>query len=427
MLEYPHSQEHEEALLSCCYIDPDVSGREAWDLFQDVNPFYLPETSSLWTALQAMGLDKFDPITASDYCGHMSFDQVRTILNKCVSIANFRVHLKWVQKLHVQRQLLSQLDDTSRQLFVKNADVDQVVDGMRNSLNGVMLSQSDSFRNSESMVVDMLTRAKEGKLGGLYTNHWRLDRVIAPMPPGSCITIAGYTGQGKTTLFNSLQLYMAQKGCGSALFSMEMPTAQVCWRMVAALGRFDSRPQALVDLARDPRVEQMAQTFASMPIHCKDTSSMTIREIKREIRALHSKLGIKVFGVDHIGLVKQVDNKLSREQHIAEVTRVLKETAMEIDGWVFPISQLNRDSQRGSGGPQLHHLRDSGAIEQDSDLVVFVHDPNSHEDSLRACRAKESLDVNLIVAKNRHGGTGRLVVPFAKWCSLFPNDITPEE
>jgi replicative DNA helicase len=409
-----------------------VCGAEAVETFADDNPFYEPKHAAMWMAFQAIDMPKISVLTVADFCRGVDVLAIRDVANECVSIANYKVHLKYVQKLHVQRKQIAIADEFIRTVSCPKADADAAMDSIRTALDGVMLESGSNFSDSTAMAHDTLQAALAGSMGGIYTHHWRLDRVIAPLPPGSVCTIGGFTGAGKSTLFNSIQRYMAEqsadKAVASAVFSMEMPVNQICWRIVAGMIGRSSKPEYLLNnAATDPAIEQGFQRFAAMPIYCKDTASMSTREIRREIKALHSSKGVKVFGIDHIGLVRQTNPKLSREQQIAEVMWMCKETAMEIDGWIFPIAQLNRSSQQSSNGPALHHLRDSGAIEADSDVVVLVHDPNSQDDNIRACRAQQPLDVNLIVAKNRHGGTGRLVVPFAKWCSLFSNEINAEE
>jgi len=427
--ELPYSEDHEKALISCMLDQPLVHGKEVVDSF-DSSPFFIPVCSSIFDAFKRIDIGNISPISIGDYLsnvtgGKLGYMDVRE-LSSIPAFGNFAVHFSFVKQHATQRCLIRAFEQSGQALYNPMAKVDEVMDSVRNQMSEALVGD----KNSMLTAAEMLEQTEES-IGndevGFNTHMWKLDSIVAPIPAGSFVVIAGRPGMGKTTLYNSMQLHMGMHREASALFSMEMPVEQVTKRMVASIARYNSKPSEVHAAWNTQAMVDARETFRGLPIWCKDTPGMTERQIVREIKAMHAATGCKWYAIDHIGKVKCSKRCGSREEEVSVISNALKEVAMEIKGVIVGISQLNRMAEGNE--PQLSHLRESGTIEQDADVVIFVHGKRDTDDDeqLRRVLAGQSIDMDIIIAKSRHTNPGRRMIPFYKHCSLFANDPQTEE
>jgi len=420
MAALPHSEQHEYGLLSCCIQDPLVSGKEALDAFSDENPFYLPECALVWSAFQRIDLDKINQLTISDFLGErLPMTKLLEIGRAQPSIAGFKTHLDWVRKLFAQRGMIARLTLLTDALYDNKARPDDISRDIVDAVGNVMCERHEIATVGEA--IDSMVENYTSNTIGSSTGFHALDRVLAPIPPGALTIIAARPKVGKSALAVCQAINLAQQGIPVGIISMEMPKEQLCARMVASTACVSSRPQDLkYNIDKEHCVKSM-DLLRGLPIFIED-SLHDWKKIKRAIRSLHNKHGIKHWFIDHIGLVRYNGKAQNREREIAEISGDCKQMALEMRGWFFVLSQLNRNAEGVM--PQLHHLRESGSLEQDADAVVFLHykRQDTHDEFMHIQNGGW-LQTTAKVAANRHGPTGPVQMRFYPKYSLFDNRI----
>ncbi len=417
----PHSPNHERAFLSCVLNYPLVRGQDALDEFGECYPFFLPECNLVWEAVRRIDLCKISELTVSDYLGsRIDAMALREISKGASHDAQFSLHLKWVRGQYTKRQLIESLGKQVAALYDPNGGVDSVIEGVRKDIDGIALGVEHNISNAAAMAEDTLKMYLNDEVG-FYTHLRKLDHQIAPVPKGSLIVLAGRPGFGKTTLYTSMMLHMAQQGIGSVLYSMEMPVWQITTRMVCALARKNSMPEIVKANITD--MEQDFQRFAALPVHCKDTPGMELTQLVREIKAMHSANGVKWYGIDRINKVKVKDKGMKTHEKIDYICSELKNLAMEIGGVIVAVNQLNREDEKSGGGPKIYNLKGSGGLEEHADVVILVGGVRSGEDEVNLIKQGLPIETPISIPKVRHNCPGNIVVPFYKHQSLFANDI----
>jgi replicative DNA helicase len=260
----------------------------------------------------------------------------------------------------------------------------------------------------------------QGAITGLPTGFTRLDEFTSGLQGGDLIIIAGRPSMGKTTLaLNIAENAALGAGKSAAVFSMEMSVEQLAFRMVASLGRVDQSHLRNGRFGDDdwPRIHGAIQQMAEAPIYIDDTPSMTPTEVRARARRLHRERGLDLIVIDYLQLMRVAGNAENRATEISEISRSLKGLARELRVPVIALSQLNRSVEsRTDKKPVMSDLRESGAIEQDADLILFIYrDEVYNHDSPR----KGIADIN--VAKQRNGPTGEFPLTFLGKFTKFEN------
>jgi len=424
-MQLPHSKDHEYSLLSIMFMDPMVYGKQVLDEFGDEETmFYTPEGTMVWEAFRRIDLCNINKYTIRDYLvDRLAPSAIDEIYSAEPSSAQFELHKQWVRKLFTQRQLLEVNESLRSDLMDKACKVDEVLPNAQKQYADRMLHTGRSSMLSIADMVDNAIEQYQSDYVGYYTGHHKLDRIIAPIPEGSLVSLAARPGMGKTSLYNNIQVYLGINNIATSMFSLEMPSIQFVGRMAASICRMDSRLESLRQNWNTKEFQAAFYGLRQMPIHAKDTPSISIKQLRREMLALSNGEGVKIHGIDHIGLVKcNINKTATREQEVAYVADTLKETAMEIKGVVYAMVQLNREAE--GRVPKLSNCKESGRIEESSDIVALLHGDRNSDNDINLIKQGMPVDMNLIVEKNRHGSTGTLVVPFMKHCSLFCNDVT---
>ena len=290
-------------------------------------------------------------------------------------------------------------------------------------------------------------QARGGAIHGTETGFGDLDEILCGMHDGEAIIVAARPGMGKSSLAIDVARHVA-KGADSkgrfqavAIFSLEMPKSQVTAKMICGEGNIDAQDYRGRRLPEEPFERMLVASNAvhNLPIFVSDKPGISLLELRAQVRrkaAEHRRNGGKLalVVVDYLQLMRGRDGCNSREQEISEISRGLKALTKEISCPIMVLSQLNRDVEgRATKRPQLSDLRESGAIEQDADVVVFVHRPEYYltpEQRLLSQNAALKGLAEIIVSKQRAGPTGDVKAQFrAKSASFAPLGSTgsPEE
>lgn len=345
--------------------------------------------------------------------------------------ANVEHYAKIVLEKHLLRKLIQVSHEVSKNAFDDTQDVDDILDTAESAIFAISEKRlRGGFQHIEPILHETFEKidaiqSKSGSVTGVPSGLIDLDDMTSGFHPGELIIVAGRPGMGKT----ALALTMARNAAvldniGVGIFSLEMSNHQLVMRLLCAEGKVDSH---LVRTGKLPKsqwknLSLAVGALADAPIYLDDTPGMSVLEIRAKGRRLKAEKNIGLLIIDYIQLMSGPKNSESRQQEISVISRSLKALAKELEIPVIGLSQLSRAVEnRSDRRPQLSDLRESGAIEQDADLVMFLYRPwvYSHED-------EDKGKVEIIVSKQRNGPTGKIHATFIDRYARFENLATFE-
>jgi replicative DNA helicase len=351
------------------------------------------------------------------------------LVENVATSANIAYHVRILEAKATLRHLITMAGEIATECFGPDADAKMVLDGAESRI-----FQISTMRNASSLqsLHDLLPRTfedierygKEGGIQGVKSGFNKLDEMTTGFHEGDLVIIAGRPGMGKTSFCLSLALNAALHAdtpTTTALFSLEMSQAQLVQRMLCAEAKIDMKRLRSGRLNKNELnvLGLHAGPLYEAPIWIDDTPGINVMEIRAKCRRLKMRQDLGLIIIDYLQLMTGVDRSESRQQEISMISRSLKGLAKELGVPVVALSQLSRavEQRGGDHRPQLSDLRESGAIEQDADMVMFVfreHHYNRDDDSLRNI-------AEIIVGKQRNGPTGAVKVSFIPEFTHFEN------
>lgn len=361
------------------------------------------------------------------------------LTNRIASAANVEHHARIIVQKHILRELISISSKIQKDAFEDSIDVFDLLDHSQQLLFDV---SENNIRRSHEKMGDLIQKAimqielakdKKDGLNGVPSGFTGLDRITSGWQKSDLIILAARPGMGKSAFVLSMAKHIAvNHGIGAAFFSLEMPAIQLITRLIASESELPIENLRKGQLS-DHEWQQLQSKIVGLtdaPLFIDDTASLSIFELKAKCRRLKSQHDIQIVFVDYLQLMSTSgDNKGNREQEISTISRSLKGMAKELDIPVIAISQLSRavETRGGSKRPMLSDLRESGAIEQDADMVIFIYRPEYYN------LAAENPDDNfkgmaeIIIAKHRNGALAdvklRFVDKLAKFSDIESNDM----
>ena len=440
----PHNLEAEQALLGSMFISLEavegcVGGIRAVD-------FYRPAHSKIFSAMEHLYSrgESVDAVTVADRLEATGeLDEVGgkpyliTITNVVPTAANSPKYAEIVKRASTLRDLISAATQIAAMGYSAPDDLGEVVQRAEKLIFDVTNQRiSESFRDLKELLKEGFTRIEElyeNKEGmtGVPTKFADLDRILAGLHRSDLIILAARPSVGKTALALNIAANAAREGIPTAVFSLEMSGEQLVQRMLCSEGQIDSQRLRTGHLNDNDWTKIMGALgrLGDLPLHVDDTPAISILEIRAKARRLFrgKKQGLVV--VDYLQLM-QPQNRRSenRQVEIADISRGLKVLAKELDIPVLALSQLSRKvEERTDKRPILSDLRESGAIEQDADVVMFLHRNTNPKAPLgdwelyKEARADEQPrdKTEVIVAKHRNGPTGIATLKFFEEYTLF--------
>ncbi len=340
--------------------------------------------------------------------------------------ANVEHYSKIVLEKHLLRTLIKVSHDVSKDAFEDSQEVDQILDSAESAIFNISEKRlRGGFKHIDPILhhafeeLDKIA-SKPGSVTGVPSGLMDLDDMTSGFHPGELIIVAGRPGMGKTALALSMGRNAAVlEKTGVGMFSLEMANHQLAMRLLCAEGRVDSH---LVRTGKLPKTQWKnlsiaVGSLAEAPIYLDDTPGMSVLEVRAKARRLKAEKNVGLIIVDYLQLMTGPKGSESRQQEISQISRSLKNLAKEIDLPVIGLSQLSRAVEsRSDRRPQLSDLRESGAIEQDADLVIFLYRPwvYTQDDDDRG-------KAEIIVAKQRNGPTGIIEATFIDRFARFEN------
>jgi replicative DNA helicase len=340
--------------------------------------------------------------------------------------ANVEHYAKIVLEKHLLRKLIEVSHEVSKEAFEDAQDVDDILDSAESAIFNISDKRlRGGFKHIDPILhhtfeeLDKIA-SRPGSVTGVASGLVDLDDMTSGFHSGELIIVAGRPGMGKTALALSMGRNAAiLDKTGVGMFSLEMANHQLAMRLLCAEGRVDSH---LVRTGKLPKTQWKnlsiaVGSLAEAPIYLDDTPGMSVLEVRAKARRLKAEHDIGLLIVDYLQLMSGPKGAESRQQEISQISRSLKALAKEIDVPVIGLSQLSRAVEsRSDRRPQLSDLRESGAIEQDADVVIFLYRPwiYSQEDEDRG-------KAEIIVAKQRNGPTGIIEATFIDRFARFEN------
>lgn len=351
-----------------------------------------------------------------------------SLTESVISSANALNYAQIVRDKAVRRQLIQQSTSIINQAFDSADETDALLDQAEQSIFAVSEARSGAgFKTSSELVHQVFEQLEQRfeqqeLITGVPTGYTKFDEITAGLQKTDLIIIAGRPSMGKTAFGLNIAMRSAiMHQVPSAVFSLEMSMEQLMMRMLCSWGKVDLSRMRSGFLQDDDwnRLYQSAEALSHAPILIDDTPSLDPIELRARCRRLKGEKGLGLVIVDYLQLMHSSQKKDSREQEISYISRNLKSLAKEVDVPVIALAQLNRKvEERTNKRPMLADLRESGAIEQDADLIVFLYRDevyNTSEDN------PERGTAEIIVGKQRNGPTGMAKLKYFNYCTSFEN------
>ena len=346
------------------------------------------------------------------------------LTNKVGSAANIEYHAHIVLQKYIQRQLIHISTLTISDAFADQKDVLEMLDDAEQKLFDITdKNLNTGFQKISSVAaevqknIEKLSQREDG-LTGVSTGFKELDKITNGWQRSDLIIIAARPGMGKTAFTLSLAANASESGTGVGIFSLEMANEQLVQRLISMDSMIPATTLREGSLKADqwPILANSVEHLSELPIFIDDTPAINIFELRAKCRRLKQNHGIGLVVIDYLQLMSAGDSSKrgNREQEISSISRALKGMAKELDLPVIALSQLSRavETRGGDKKPQLSDLRESGAIEQDADIVTFIYRPDYYELADNIDTPANTAEV--IISKHRNGSLGTVTLEFIK-------------
>ena len=434
----PHSIEAESSVLGGLLLD-----NNAWDRVGDLlkdNDFYRHEHRLVFAAMRELinaskpadvitVFERLQSIGKSEEIGGLAY--LNSLAQYVPSASNIRRYAEIVRERGILRKLVTASDEIATNAFnTQGRPVDKILDEAEQKIFNIGeegARNKQGFQSMDTLVVDLLDRVQEmadnaNDVTGVPTGFIDLDRMTSGLQAGDMVVLAARPSMGKTAFAVNIAEHVAlNEGLPVAIFSMEMGAAQLAVRIVGSIGRIDQGHLRTGKLTDDewPRLTEAIERLRTISLHIDESPGLTPSELRANARRLArqcGKLGLIV--VDYLQLMSgsSEGGGDNRATELGEISRGLKMLAKELQCPVIALSQLNRSvEQRPDKRPMMSDLRESGAIEQDADIIMFIYRDEYYTKD--AC--KEPGVAEVIIAKQRNGPTGTVKLAFLRNITKF--------
>jgi len=442
----PQSLEAEMSILGGVLIDNDAINRVLEMLGPD--DFYRESHRKIFQAMMRLSdlREPTDLITMTDMLRKQGeLEEVggaaylATLVDYVPTAANISYYCKIVKEKSVNRKLISVATEIVTRGYDEQADVNELLDVAQKQIYEISENkvrpqyvQVSAIVKDTIKILQSLYDRKE-HITGVPTGYLDLDHMTAGFQPGDLIIIAARPSMGKTTLALNIAEYASadmrnKKKVPSVIFSLEMGKEQLVMRFLASIAKIDFGKMRTGHFQNTdwPRLANAAGTLHDAKIFIDDTPAISVLELRSKARRLKSEHDIGMIIVDYLQLMRGGANPESRQQEISDISRSLKALAKELSVPVIALSQLNRElEKRADKRPMMSDLRESGAIEQDADVIMFVYREAVYCDHCRkrdgSCTQNHERNAEIIIGKQRNGALGTVNLVFQGEHTRFEN------
>ena len=351
-----------------------------------------------------------------------------TLVDQVPTAANIAYHARIVREKAMLRGLITASTEIAAMSYEASRDVDQVLDEAERrifllserSVRAGFVPLREVLKESFNVIQKLFD--KKDHVTGVASGFTDLDQLTCGFQPSDLVIVAGRPSMGKTAfVLNIAENVGIEARVPVAIFSLEMSREQLVMRMLSSVSGVDGNRlrRGFLNNQDWPLLTRAAGKLSEAPIFIDDSAACTVLEIRAKARRLKAENGLALVIVDYLQLIRGRDRAENRQQEISEISRSLKSLAKELKVPVIALSQLSRavESRGGDKRPQLSDLRESGAIEQDADVVAFIF----REDMYKDDADQQQGVAEVIVRKQRNGPTGTVKLAFLKECTRFAN------
>ncbi|HEV8148975.1 MAG TPA: replicative DNA helicase [Gemmatimonadales bacterium] len=435
----PWSPEAEQAVLGAMLLDQDAALRAAELL--DYAMFYREAHRRLFRAMVALTEQRIviDHITLRDELLRRNeleaaggLEYLAELVDVVATPANLEHHARILREKSILRRLIEASTGIIQQAYDGRMGANELLDEAEGRIFRISQEKrQDGFVRIKEMLWPTMERIETLQRSGLSvtgvpSGFTDLDALTSGFQRSELIIVAARPSMGKTAFCLNAATNAAHKGTGVAIFSLEMSKDALVQRMLCAEAMIDSQAvrQGRIKDSDYPKLARASGILQQCPIWIDDTPALTLLEMRGKARRLRAEVEVGLIIVDYLQLMRSPDYAENRVQEISDISRSLKALARELQVPVIALSQLSRASEQRGGGkePMLSDLRDSGAIEQDADIVIFIHRPEMYRDLREKAEDKgtpiEGL-AEIHLAKHRNGPTGNFRLTFHKQFTRF--------
>ena len=440
----PQAPDMEKAVLGALMIDKDAY-LEVCDLLRPES-FYEPRNQMVYEAIQQLSMEEspVDVLTVVDKLEKTGRlleiggpGYIAELSSMVVTSANIEYHARVVAEKYLSRQMAHYVSVIGKKTFDETYDIKDVIQEADSQL--LEISQKSVKKDysvlgpivNQAVKIVEAAYANKGGLTGISTGFYKLDDMTCGWQKSDLVIIAGRPAMGKTAFALSLAKNVAvDQKIPMAFFSLEMTSVQLANRLMANNCQIEGHKLMSGQLKRDDweRLDKHLNSLLEAPLYVDDTEGISVMELRTKIRRLIKEHHIELVMVDYLQLMTASGMRYNnRQEEISLISRALKGMAKEFNIPVIALSQLNRgvDTREGPEGkrPRLSDLRESGAIEQDADMVIFLHRPEYYglyqsEDGSIDYRGK----AEVIISKHRKGAVGIVMMDFKGEYTRFENE-----
>ena len=442
----PQDKEIEDAVLGALMLE-----RDAYAIVCDLlrpESFYDPGNQKIYAAINKLGVMQ-QPIDMLTVTQQLRADgalddvggpvRISELTSNVASAAHIEYHARIVAQKFLARRLISFCSEIEKKSFDESYDIDDLLQEAEGKLFEISqgnlkkdFTQIDPVINSAMEQIEAAGKRESG-LSGLQTGFHNLDKLTSGWQNSDLIIIAARPAMGKTAFVLSMAKNMAvDYNTPVAIFSLEMSNLQLVNRLISNVCEIEGEKIKSGRLSRQEweQLNSRVRSLFSAPLYVDDSPSLSILELRTKARRLVKEHGVKIIIIDYLQLMNATGMKFgSREQEVSMISRSLKQLAKELNIPVIALSQLSRmveERNDGNKRPQLSDLRESGAIEQDADIVCFIHRPEYYT---RSTTDAENRDIRgmaeFIVAKHRSGSVDDIEMTFVARFARFQNRSEP--
>ena len=437
--EIPKNIDAEQSVIGSMFLTKKAMQKVLENLKED--SFYLDSHKKIFRCIYDLD-NKGKPVDLTTVIEELNsrewlkqvggIEYLTEVIESVPTAANVDEYIKIVEDKYVLRTLIDEATAIITESYNTTNDVNEVIEQAEKKIFNVSKNiRSTEFKSIQEVLVktqnDLEKLASmKGDITGIPTGYYELDKITSGFHPHELIIIAARPGMGKTAIALNMVNNIAINAKKSvALFNMEMGAEQLATRMLASVGQIDSGKLKTGNLNHSDwkRVNEAISRLSDSKIFIDDTAGITVNEIRAKCRRLAaSPSGLDIVVIDYLTLIQgNSKSGANRQQEVSDISRALKTMAMELDVPVIALSQLSRGiEQRTDKKPMLSDLRESGAIEQDADIVAFLHCSDEE-------REKENSLMEFVIRKHRNGPLMDIPLIFQRNTSTFANVANFEE
>lgn len=434
----PNNLEAEESVLGACFLSKYALQKASESLTEE--SFYSERNAKIFSTMLSLQDEKtpIDITTVTSYLKNKKelndaggVEYLTEVINFVPTASNIDFYIKTVEETAILRNLILTATDIATEGYRTDETVNEILDNSEKKiLNIVKNRKSSEFRTMKDVLaktqsdLEKLSKQKN-EITGLSTGWFDLDRITTGLHENELIILAARPAMGKTALALNLATHVAMTQDKSvAIFNLEMSAEQLATRIISSVGQIDGFKLRTGNLLNNDwkRVNEAVSQLSNTNMVIDDTPGITIGEIRAKCRRLaSSEKGLALIVIDYLQLISGGRNYgANRQQEVSDISRSLKTLAMELNVPIVALSQLSRSVEtREEKRPMMSDLRESGSIEQDADIVMFLFRDDYYN---KEARTEDNNSISeLIIGKHRSGPTGTIELLFKKNTSTFLN------